>query len=218
MAPEVAQVAEYWTYRAIYALTCGLLGAVPFAWVLGRWAGIDIRAVGSGNVGATNLARVKGIHWGVLAFLLDAGKGWGPVVVGHVLGYERWMMVVGGAVAVVGHCYSPYLRFRGGKGVATVAGVLAALDYRVFLGLLIVWGAMAWAIRNVGIASTLTALAAVAVGVWFLFIPTARLADGSRDGVQVVGAFLIVLSALVIFRHRSNVVDFIRRTSKEPRP
>ena len=105
-----------------YCFATFLLGAIPFAYLLGRRLGHDIRNTGSGNVGATNLARSAGLRWGVVAFLFDACKGYVPVYVSGLLGLDRpWLPVAVGAIAILGHCFSPFLRFRGGKGVATAA-------------------------------------------------------------------------------------------------
>ena len=86
----------------LYWLGCAFLGAIPFALLLGRLRGVDIRAIGSGNIGATNLTRALGLPWGGLALFLDAGKGAGPVLLGlHWFGEARWVGVVGGAWAVM---------------------------------------------------------------------------------------------------------------------
>ena len=121
------------------ASLCGayLLGSVPFALLLGRLKGIDIRHVGSGNIGATNLTRTAGRHWGVLAFLLDFFKGLAPVLiiplvhpfdVTTLLGLMKvHVQILAGMAAVLGHVWPIYLRFKGGKGVATTFGVMAGL-------------------------------------------------------------------------------------------
>ena len=112
-----------------------LLGAIPFALLLVRFlAGVDLRKVGSGNLGATNASRAFGSRTGVvifaLVYLLDAGKGFVPTWFGPgLVGVEgSTVAVLMGAAAVLGHCYSPFLGFRGGKGVATATGVFIALN------------------------------------------------------------------------------------------
>lgn len=121
----------------IFALVGFAAGSVPFGLIIGRAKGIDIRAHGSGNIGATNVARVLGWRLGLLAFALDVGKGFVPVsVAGVVMGtFGRavvptddalaWLGVM--ATPVLGHCFSPFLRFKGGKGVATGLGALVAV-------------------------------------------------------------------------------------------
>ncbi len=217
MAARGGQVTELSRHTLLYWVGCGLLGSVPFAFLLGRLRGVDIRTIGSGNVGATNLARGAGFFWGVLAFLLDALKGWGPVMAGASwLGSPTWVQVSGGSLAVLGHCFSPFLRFRGGKGVATAAGVLAALDLRVFVVLILLWLVLVGALRNAGIASSLTALAAMILGAG-LFLAPATLATAGGEGSKALAVFLLVLSALVILRHRRNLVEFLQKTAREPR-
>ncbi|MFQ5655558.1 MAG: glycerol-3-phosphate acyltransferase [Planctomycetota bacterium] len=188
-----------------------LLGAVPFSFLVGKARGVDLRQVGSGNVGATNLARSRGLRWAVIAFLLDAGKGTLPVLVLSALApAPPWPAVLAGGSAVLGHCFSPYLRFRGGKGVATTAGVLAALNPRVFLALLALWGGASILIRNIGIASSLAALGGAGLGAWLLLRP------GARPDEAAFAAFLLVLSVLVILRHVKNIGGFLRQAAREP--
>lgn len=182
-----------------------LLGSVPFAHLLGRAHGIDLRQLGSGNVGATNLGRNVGVRWGLLAFFLDAAKGATPVAVALGLGLGDGPAVGCGAAAVVGHCYSPFLRFRGGKGVATMAGVLAALHPPIFGGLLAIWSICLAILRNIGISSSITALVALAVGVWLL-------ADAPDPPRPWFAGLLLVLPIVVIVRHRSNIRRFLTRT------
>lgn len=189
-------------------LVAFLLGSIPFAYLLGRTRGLDLRTLGSGNVGATNLGRNAGIGWGVLAFFLDAAKGGVPVVVYGVLeAGDGWvdpgqgLAVAAGIAAVLGHCFSPFLRFRGGKGVATMAGVLCALAPVIFLSLFGVWAALVALRRNVGFASVLTAVAALGVGVW-VATQLGRPETEARLGLAVL---LLILPWVVIVRHRSNI-------------
>ena len=100
-----------------------LLGSLPFAYWLGRLKGVDIRQVGTGNPGAANLFRKVSKKLGVLAVFLDAGKGAFALVIGHWLGLSPSLAVLAGVAAIVGHLHSPFLRFRGGAGLATVVGV-----------------------------------------------------------------------------------------------
>ena len=121
----------------LYAIATGLaaylLGAIPFGLLIARWRGVDIRAVGSRNIGATNVFRSVGKGWGIATFILDMGKGWCgavaiPALAARLLDAppqapDAWRLL-GGICAVVGHTWPVYLRFKGGKGVATSAGVL----------------------------------------------------------------------------------------------
>jgi glycerol-3-phosphate acyltransferase PlsY len=187
-----------------------VLGSIPFAYLLGRLRGLDLRRVGSGNVGATNLGRNAGFRLGLLAFLLDAAKGCAAVLGVRLAGGDQGAAALAGGAAVVGHCFSPFLRFRGGKGVATMAGVLAFLDPWTCLLLVAVWGAGIAALRNVGISSSLTAVVAIGLGVWSL----SRVSGGARPGLDVV---LIGLALLVLVKHRSNIRRYFAAAPAEGR-
>src|SRR4029077_2795025 len=114
-----------------------LLGAIPFGYLIARWRGVDIFKQGSGNIGATNVGRLLGRRFGILVFLLDFAKGALPVAAGFAIAapdasaFAAWprdtLPVLAGLAAFLGHLFPIYLRFRGGKGVATGAGVVAVL-------------------------------------------------------------------------------------------
>jgi len=104
-----------------------LLGSIPWAYLVARWAGQDVRRLGDGNVGAHNVMRHVGRRWGVLALVLDAGKGTLAVVLAHAVADSEWLPVLAGWLVVIGHNYPVWLRFRGGKGLATGLGVMLAL-------------------------------------------------------------------------------------------
>jgi glycerol-3-phosphate acyltransferase PlsY len=180
------------------------LGSIPFAWILGRiLAGVDIRSLGSGNVGATNLARSLGYRAGLVAFLLDAAKGAAAVLVARRIapGAESAPLWAGG-MAVVGHVFTPFLRFRGGKGVATGAGVFAVLAPASLVVALAVF-VLAVAIgRMVSLASVLACVA----------LPVAQVALGSDAGTILLAG---LVGALVIARHRPNFARILQGT--EPR-
>jgi len=116
--------------RWISVLALGfLIGSIPWGWLLTRRRGIDIRQVGSGNIGATNVARALGLRWGLLVLVLDMLKGFLPVWAVHLWVPDRSAWSGWVAVSVVaGHMFTPWLRFRGGKGVATAAGAFLALE------------------------------------------------------------------------------------------
>ncbi len=104
-----------------------LLGAVPFALLLGKLAGVDLRTTGSGNIGAGNLTQTVGIRPGVVAAILDLGKGLAPVMVARSMGLEPGLVIFSGVSAVIGHNWSIFLRGRAGRGLATSAGVVLAM-------------------------------------------------------------------------------------------
>lgn len=192
-----------------------LLGAIPFAWILGRARGIDIRELGSGNVGATNLVRNAGFPLGITAGILDVLKGLLPVFAaqqGYIQG-GQYLPLCLGVFAVFGHCFTPFLGFRGGKGVATMAGAMLVLRPDVLLLLATVWAGSLAVLRVVGIASVTAASAAMVVGGWLLL-------SGEEAPDRVLGGGLALLGALVVFRHRSNIAAYLSRdnlVSKEQR-
>ncbi len=192
--------------RAIVCCIASFLaGGVPFSHLIARLRGVDLRTVGSGNVGATNLARSAGYGLGALGFLLDAAKGaFGPLLARFVLGdgAPPSVAAVAGVLAVLGHAFSPFLGFRGGKGVATGAGVFAILAPRAMLvstGLFVVAVAIT---RIVGVGSIVSALS----------LPVACVFLGADRAVTAAAA---LVALLVLWRHRSNVERLLRGT--EPR-
>lgn len=177
----------------LYALFSYLLGAIPFSLFLARARGVDLTRVGSGNVGATNVARSVGLPYGILALLLDAGKGAISAYLATVWSVPIWLS----ALAVAGHNWSIFLRFRSGKGVATSLGILLVLSEPVLLITLVLWALIAGVTRYVSIASV-TAL---------IISPLALLVlGGSAEAVGLM-AVLAVLSA---FQHRENFQRLIR--------
>ncbi len=104
-----------------------LIGSIPFGLLLAKRLGIDIRNEGSGNIGATNVTRILGAKWGAVTLILDAAKGAGPVLLASRTGNE-WLVAATGFAAIAGHCFSPWLGGRGGKGVATAFGVFLVVS------------------------------------------------------------------------------------------
>lgn len=177
-----------------------LVGSVPFSLLVVRWiSGVDVRDVGSGNVGATNALRAGGRLVGLLALLGDLGKGASVVLAARLAGIEPPVVGVVAAAVVVGHVYSLFLRFRGGKGVAAAAGALGALAPLAFAGSLIVFFLTVIVSRYVSLGSIL-AVASFPVLLWALsaFEITAR-----RDPAFLASATLIPI--LVVWRHRGNI-------------
>ena len=191
---------------ALAGLLGFLLGSVPFSWILARLVGgLDIRSVGSGNVGATNVARALGYGAGAVALLLDAVKGAGAALLGRALavdGPSEIGALVAGGMAVVGHNFTPFLRFRGGKGVATGAGVFAIVAPQALLASVAVFAVVVGFSRTVSLASLLAAAA----------LPLAAWLGGCRGEVTTL-ALLVAL--LVIVRHRANLSRLAR--GEEPR-
>ncbi len=188
-----------------------LIGAIPFSYLIPRaFYGIDIRTRGSGNVGATNVFRVLGKGPGIACFALDVLKGVVPVVALQVVaGLPDWAPVAGGAAAVLGHSRSIFLRFGGGKAVATGAGTILALNPLVGLACLALWGVVFGATRVVSIASI---TAALALPGFMIAIP--RPAPwGTNPDFYVYYAMAVGL--FIIARHRPNIRRIMDGT--EPR-
>lgn len=190
---------------ATLAIGCFLLGAANPAAVLARILGRDLRSSGSGNPGATNAGRVLGVRWGVVVGLLDVLKGWLPTW--WVLrSFGLWPALVCGLALVLGHMFSPFLRGRGGKGVATSLGALLAITPWVALGAVLVFAVFVGVLRTVGEASMLVCAGLVVAGVLAL----AGVAPGVLGG-PVTGGWLVALGVLVLSRHRRNLVIAIER-------
>ena len=184
-----------------------VLGAIPFSWVVARlFGGLDIRAVGSGNVGATNVARSLGYGPGLFALLLDAAKGAAAVLVARALtgggGGGGMAELLAGGLAVLGHNFSPFLGFRGGKGVATGAGVFAALAPGALLVAAGVFLAVVLVFRLVSLGSVLATLA-VAPAVVLIY------------GDSRLAVLALLVAVLVVARHRTNLERIAR--GSEPR-
>jgi glycerol-3-phosphate acyltransferase PlsY len=202
-----------------------LCGSIPFGLIIGRMKGIDVRSSGSGNIGATNVGRLLGRPYFFLCLSLDAAKGFLPTLLGgwylSLLGtwnppsldLSIWLATM--VAAVCGHLYSPWLGFKGGKGVATSLGALAAVFPQFSLPLVaafLVWAIVLWRIRFMSAASIAAAATLpVAVLIMGLLKSTAGLGASWALATGVSAA----LAGLVIWRHRSNIQRL--RAGTEPR-
>ncbi len=178
-----------------------LLGAVPCGYLVGKAKGIDLRHYGSGNIGTTNAFRALGPRYGFLVFACDVLKGFLPAVAGKAVGGPLWG-VLAGLAAVVGHNWSVFLGFRGGRGVATGAGVLFGLAPKVILLALGVWGAVLLLTGYVSLASIVASLSAP---IWALVLREPAL----------YFLFLIPAPLFIVYRHLPNIRRL--RAGKEPR-
>ena len=174
-----------------------LLGSIPFGYLAGRVRGIDIRTVGSRNVGATNVFRTLGKPIGVAVMALDIAKGVVAVVLARVVADDPWPLIAAGT-AVLGHVYPVWLRFRGGKGVAVGCGVAIGLVPWVVLALAPAWVLIVALTRYVSLGSIAVALA-FTPAVWLF----------GYDTPTVV--FAAVVSVAVVWRHRTNVLRLVQR-------
>jgi glycerol-3-phosphate acyltransferase PlsY len=177
------------------AVLAYLAGSIPFGLMLTRLAGYgDIRAIGSGNIGATNVLRTGSKTLALLTLLLDLGKGAVAVLIAGIFGPE--MAIVAAAFVLLGHLFPVWLRFKGGKGVATAGGVLLAIAWPVGLLALATWLVVATATRYSSLAALVACVLAPLYAFW--------LADLPRTGLV---AFIAVL---VILRHRQNIARLLR--------
>jgi glycerol-3-phosphate acyltransferase PlsY len=177
---------------AVCAAYC--IGSVPFAWLLARrWGAPDLRRVGSGNLGAANVLRASGVTAGVLVAALDVTKGAASVILAARLGESSASLAAAGLAAIVGHIYPVWLRFRGGKGVATACGVFWVLTPVAAPPALAIFITTVWLTKYVSLGSVVASLA----------LPAIAYATGSPPPIVVVAC---AACALIIFRHRSNVV------------
>ena len=189
------------TVLALWALTGYLLGSVPFGMVLTRLMGLgNLREIGSGNIGATNVLRTGNKLAAFLTLLLDGGKGAVAVLAARAMAGEDAAQITGLA-AMIGHCYPVWLRFSGGKGVATFLGIVLALAWPVGVGCCLAWLAGALATR----ISSMGALVASAASV--------PLALSLGHGTTAL--LCLMLAALIWWRHRGNISRI--RAGTEPR-
>jgi glycerol-3-phosphate acyltransferase PlsY len=169
-----------------------LTGSVPFAFLLARRAGIDVRVAGSGNVGAANVLRTAGLWRGILVMSLDVGKGALAVALASVAHASVTFTALAAAAAVVGHIYPVWLRFHGGKGVAVAAGVFAVLTPLATAIATVLFLVIVWTTRYISLGSIAATLA---------LPPTAWITG--EPGVIVAAA--AGTGALILFRHRGNI-------------
>jgi glycerol-3-phosphate acyltransferase PlsY len=187
-----------------------LLGSIPFAYLLSRrWTGLDIRQAGSGNVGAANVLRTSGVAAGIVVMLLDVAKGAGSVLVAQRLSPGDAAPAAAGLAAIVGHIYPVWLRFRGGKGVATACGVFSVLTPAALGPAVALFVATVWFSRYVSLGSV---VASVALG------PAAYAMHAPAAFVASAAAAALV----IVFRHRSNLARLAggteRRIGQRVRP
>ena len=208
-------IASLVTLYLIAALQAYLLGSIPWGFLAGRIQGVDLRKEGSGSTGATNALRILGKKWGYTVFALDAFKGWLAVMVAFFIALKFYGApqaivinagVLGAIFAMVGHTYPLWLRFQGGKGIATAAGIMLALfPPPVFAFGLLVWLTLFYSTRYVSVASlgAAVALPTGAAGMW-------ALGQGDPLRTSIAG----VMCLLAIWRHKTNITRLFAGTEK----
>jgi glycerol-3-phosphate acyltransferase PlsY len=170
------------------------IGSVPFALLLARrWGAPDLRGVGSGNLGAANVLRASGTTAGLLVAALDIAKGALSVTLARHLSDQAAAPAAAGLAAILGHVYPVWLRFRGGKGVATACGVFSVLTPLATVPALTIFAVTVWLTKYISLASVLASLALPPIAYW-----------AGSPGPAVVSA--CAASTLIVFRHRSNLM------------
>jgi glycerol-3-phosphate acyltransferase PlsY len=177
-------------------------GAIPFGVIVARVLGVDIRGHGSGNIGATNVARVLGVAPGLIVLVLDAAKGALPVAAARGHAGDLRIVLATGAAAILGHCFSPVLGFRGGKGVATAFGVFLVLTPPLAALAVVVFAVVLYVTRVPALGSLVGIAAIAAALVW----------TGERE----LAMFALATTALLLYTHRSNLGKLRRRRPRDP--
>ena len=186
-----------------------LLGSIPFGFLIVKLIGAgDIRFRGSGNIGATNVAREAGVLPGLATLLLDGGKGYFSVwLAARVTGGNPRWMILAALLTLIGHTFPVWLRFQGGRGVATGAGVFLAISWQAVVGAFIVWMVVLAFWRYVSLAS-ISAAAALPLLVYLLYAP-------GHAPPQFISAGASFAMLLIIARHRSNIIRLLRGTEPQ---
>lgn len=192
------------------ALAAYLLGSIPTGYLVAKAKGIDIRSVGSGNIGATNVFRTLGKPAGIFVLLVDALKGFLAVWLTREISPQfnltaediEMHMIVAGVGAILGHNYTCFLKFKGGKGIATSAGVLIALAPLAFLVVFAVFILVVFISRYISLGSIIAAFS-LPIAVWFF--------NGTRTMIVVMAA----LGALAIYKHKANIGRLLNGTENK---
>lgn len=190
------------------------VGSVPNGYLAGKLSGVDVRQLGSGNIGATNVLRVLGKPWGMTVFLADAFKGFMAVWVASSLAartagasdYTEFYSILAGAACVIGHSFPVWLGFKGGKGVATSAGAIFGVMPIAAITIFLVWLVVFLTTRYVSVASIIAALA--------LPLTVGALVRMKMTQGVVLFYFSAAMTVLVIWRHRSNITRLLNGTEQ----
>lgn len=189
----IPSLTEAWPILVAY-----LAGATPFGYLAGKMRGVDLRQHGSGNIGATNAIRVLGKPIGISVLLLDVLKGLLPVLLAKSLTDSSLIQIGTAMGAILGHTYTFWLRFKGGKGVATTAGALLPILPWTILAALVAWVVTLLLTRYVSVSSIVAAITIPCA------IAVQSLIQGRWDFIVLIFGFILCL--LVIWKHRSNIV------------
>ncbi len=183
----------------IFVIISYLLGSLPNGLYVANLKGIDIRNEGSKNTGATNVFRVMGAKFGILVLILDALKGFIPLFIAEKFGVTGNSLVLIGITAVIGHTFSPFLNFKGGKGVATSLGIFLYLAPIPMLITLLMFFVVVGITKYVSLGSV---LASVMLPLLILFIPVNKNLGNNREVIFIISA---LLGSYIIYKHRANI-------------
>ena len=188
----------------LWIVAAYLIGAIPFGFIIGKMRGVDVRTVGSKNIGATNVFRTVGKKWGVLALVLDIMKGLVPTLACKIHQGDSitWLPLVVGIMTATGHMLTPYMKFKGGKGVATGFGMMIAL-IPCHCALAFAIFALVFAASNYISLGSCTAAAFLGISVW---VPAGSF-KGYGDLPQAI--LITLVAAFVIYKHRANIKRLI---------
>lgn len=209
------------TSALVAATIAYLVGSLPFGFLVARvFKGMDIRTQGSGNIGATNVARTLGAKWGILVFLLDAIKGFLPVwLLPRLLlsaaefpSMQMHFEVLCGVATVLGHIFPVWLKFRGGKGVATSAGVVLMISPGAALIAVVVYGVVLWW-KRIGSLASLVAACAFSIGHAVLLVIQGTSLLATEELSRTL--FAVVMPVLIIICHKNNLARLLR--GEEPK-
>lgn len=206
----------------LWCLIAFSFGSIPFGVLLAKLKKIDLRTVGSGNTGATNVGRALGRRWGLLCFVLDAAKGAAPVILagglagtlgepaGALAPASAWGWLAVGVAAILGHVFSPFLNFKGGKGVATACGALLAMWPLMTVPVLIAAGVFILMIFSVKYMSLASIAAAIAIPSTTLILGLMNEgAQGQSGSVLPQTITGLVIAFMVVWRHRTNLARIL---------
>lgn len=189
---------------AVWVLGAYLTGSIPFGFLIGKSRGVDVRTVGSKNIGATNVYRTVGHKWGFLAFFCDFLKGCAPTLLCASFSRETWwtpeLPVAVGLACVIGHTLTCFMKFRGGKGVATAFGMLMALCPVLVSLAFLLFVVTVWISHYISLGSCLAA-GAMAIAIWF---------DWPKEYVLLLKIVMTLLGVFIIYKHKSNIQRLIQ--------
>ena len=186
-----------------------LVGGIPFGFLIGKARGVDVRTVGSKNIGATNVFRTVGKKWGLVAFVCDVLKGLVPTLLAKRFAADpSWLPLAVGVACVVGHMLTPYMKFKGGKGVATAFGMLIGL-VPALVGVAFALFALVFACSHFISLGSISAAAFLMVAVWFPRLGT----EGRANLPQCI--LVSAIAAFVIFKHRANIGRLLSGTESK---